>query len=134
MGFLKFMFYLAMVIPLVSELQAIVQPRRVTKIAERVKGMKDLSSKEKVKALTEDKELLSMVYIQLFYMIWLFCGLFSPLNWPVFLFLFLISFIPKKYPSIRFVDAVFSFCLLIFALLNAVHFHFVIFEIIKKVW
>ncbi len=134
MGFLKFMFYLAMAIPIMSELQSIFQPRKVTEMVGRVRNMKDLSAKEKVDALKEDKDLMSMVYVQLFYMTWLFVGFFSSLNWPVFLFLFLISFIPKRYALLRFADGVISFCLLIFALINAVHLHINMFSVIKGWW
>ncbi len=133
MGFLKWLFYMAMVIPLMSELQSICQPKKITELVNRVKNMKDMSTQEKVEALKEDKELASMVYVQLFYAAWLFCGLFSSLNWTIFLFLFLISFIPKRYTPIRFIDGVLSFCLLLFALINAVHLHINIFNSIKGV-
>jgi hypothetical protein len=90
-----------------------------------------LPSHEKMKALAEDRELASSVFMHLFYMIWLFFGLFSPLNWPIFLFLLLESFIPKRIFLLRFADGVISLSLLLFAFLNAYHLHINVFEFLK---
>lgn len=131
MVFLKFLFYAGMLVPLISEFNAIFSTRKMIGFNRRLIEIGKLPSHEKMKALTEDRELASSVYMHLFYMIWLFFGLFSPLNWPIFLFLLLESFIPKRIFLLRFADGVISLSLLLFAFLNAYHLHINVFEFLK---
>jgi hypothetical protein len=57
------------------------------------------------------------------YGIWNFVGLFSS-QWILFLILLLISiFSFKKYPFLLFIDALISFGLILFIILNKYHFH-----------
>jgi len=123
MGFLKWLFYICMIIPIICELEAILSTNKMIALGKRAKDISKLPHEAKVLAFGADKELFSAVIMHAFYLTWLFFGLFSSQNWPIFLFLLLTSFIPKRIFLLRFADGVISFCLLIFALLNAFHFH-----------
>jgi len=131
MEFMKFLFYAGMLVPLISEFNAIFSTRKMIGINRRLIEIGKLPGHEKMKALAEDKELASTVFMHLFYMVWLFFGLFSSLNWPIFLFLLLESFIPKRIFLLRFADGVISVSLLLFAFLNAYHLHINVFEFLK---
>ena len=133
MGFLKFIFYAGMLIPLSTEFQAIFSTKKMIEWNRRLIEIGKLPSNKKMKALSENKELASSVYMQLFYMVWLFFGLFSSLNWPIFLFLLLESFIPKRIFLLRFADGVISVSLLLFAFLNAYHLHINVFAFLKGI-
>lgn len=131
MGFLKFIFYIGMIIPLVCEVSSIFSTRKMIDINLRLKEIGKLPSNERFNSLSKDKELSGTVFMSLFYLIWLFFGLFSSLNWPIFLFLLLASFIPKRIFLLRFADGIISFSLLMFSLINAFHLHINIFAFMK---
>jgi hypothetical protein len=133
MEFLKWLFYACMIIPIICELEAILSTNKLIAIGKRVKDIGKLSHDEKLVAFQADKELSSAVIIYSFYLTWLFFGLFSSLNWSIFLFLLLVSFIPKRIFLLRFADGIISFCLLIFAFINAFHLHINMFNVIKGV-
>jgi len=63
----------------------------------------------------------SFLFFMFLYLAWAIVGLLSS-QWPIFLFFILFSLIPKKNIYYRFFDALVSFSILIFILLN--HFHF----------
>jgi hypothetical protein len=63
----------------------------------------------------------SFLFLMFLYFVWAIVGLLSS-QWPIFLFFILFSLIPKKNIYYRFFDALVSFSILIFILLN--HFHF----------
>jgi hypothetical protein len=132
MGLLKWLFYMCMIIPVLCELEAIFSTKKMLEFGKKIRDIGKLSHDEKMKALTSDKELSTLVFMQLFYLTWLFFGLFSTLNWPIFLFLLLSCFIPKRNFVLRFADGVISFSLLIFAFLNAFHFHYPILNFLIK--
>ena len=129
MGFLKWLFYACMIIPIICELEAILSINKMIALGKRIKNMSELPHDKKVEAFVEDKEVFSATYMHLFYLTWLFFGLFSSLNWPIFLFLLLTSFIPKRIFLLKFADGVISFCLLVFALINAFHFHYLVLNV-----
>lgn len=133
MGFLKFIFYIGMLIPLICELEAILSTKKMIALNRRLAEIGKLPSNEKFKSLSKDKELAGTVFMHLFYLIWLFFGLFSSLNWPIFLFLLLESFIPKRIFLLRFADGLISFSLLMFALINAFHLHINIFAFLTTI-
>ncbi len=133
MVFLKFIFYIGMLIPLICEASCIFSTRKMIDISLRLKEIGKLPSTERFKSLSEDKELSSTVFMHLFYLTWLFFGLFSSLNWPIFLFLLLESFIPKRIFLLRFADGVISFSLLMFALINAFHLHINMFAFLTTI-
>ena len=92
----------------------------------KAKKINDLIKKSKSNKLTGLKKIGCGMYIYLFcnifYLFWLLGGLMT-FQWPIFLFMLLMAFIPKhKSVILRKVDAVFSILLLIFILLNAYQF------------
>jgi hypothetical protein len=59
--------------------------------------------------------------LMLFYFVWVFIGLLSS-QWVVFSMIFIISFIPKKYIFVRWLDSLVTLIALLFILMNAYHF------------
>ncbi len=132
MGFFKVLFYLGMVIPILVELESIFSPRRAQGVTVRARELRKLHGKEMTDALLADKEVSTTMLFHTYYLIWLFVGLFSSLNWPVFIFMFLLGVIPKRFILQRWLDGVMSFALLLFTVINAFHLHLNVFNVLRS--
>lgn len=64
------------------------------------------------------------------YMFWLVLGLLT-FQWPVFIVLIVLGFIPPKHYVIRFFKSLLVLAILVFVLLNAYHFNIDVLSLIK---
>ncbi len=108
---MKHVFYFLTVFPIVWETMNLLFIQKTHQFA--------MSFKDK-KANFSNTQLVFVVF-QWGYIFWCFIGLFS-FQWPIFLFLFLFSFIPKRIIYYRYFDAVVSLITLLFINLNSYHF------------
>ena len=97
------------------ELFNIMSPKRVHRF---VKGLKEAKNKSADEWSSSQK---SVALLMVLYIFWTFVGFFS-FQWPLFLFLFLVGLIPKKWVWFRWVESLITFILLVFIILNAYHF------------
>jgi hypothetical protein len=68
------------------------------------------------------------------YIVWIFVGLFSSINWAVFLIMIFMSFIPKKTIWFLAIDSFITSVLLLFVILNQYHLKIDVFELIKNLF
>lgn len=111
---LEFLFYIFAIPALLWELINITSVTRTHNFMNRLKD-------DKVKLSNKGKTEQNVAFLMILYAIWMFLGLFTS-QYILFLFLLTISFIPKKYRIIRFVDGVISFLVILFIILNKYHF------------
>jgi hypothetical protein len=111
---LEFLFYIFAIPALLWELINITS---VTKVHNFMNRLKD----DEVKLANKGKTEQNVAFLMILYAVWMLIGLFSS-QYILFLFLLTISFIPKKYRIIRFVDGVISFLVILFIILNKYHF------------
>ena len=109
-------FYFFAIFALLYELLVLTDTKNASKF------LIDLTNKLKIKEDLATKEEAFSIFM-LGYTIWNFIGLFSS-QWVLFLILLLLSiFSFKKYPFLLFIDALISFGLILFIILNKYHFH-----------
>jgi uncharacterized membrane protein len=111
---LKILFYLPAVLAIAWEMCNITETREIRDFLQRVKE----KNKEKK---ASGKQLLCTILI-LLYAAWCFVGLFSS-QWVLFSLIIILGFIPKELIWWRKIDAVLSFLILIFIVINAFHLH-----------
>lgn len=111
---LEFLFYIFAIPALLWELINFTSVTRTHNFMNRLKD-------DKVKLSNKSKTEQNVADLMCFYAVWMLVGLFTS-QYILFLFLLAISFIPKKYRIIRFVDAVISFLIILFIILNKYHF------------
>lgn len=106
-------FYLMIFLAFTMEFMALRQTKEMIAIKNRIKSgtWSELSS--------DDRAYSVMFFC---YSIWAFIGLFSS-QWPMFVLLFLLVLIPKKFVWWVKVDALISFLILLFILINKYHLH-----------
>lgn len=90
-----------------------------------VTGMKDL----KYDAMSSTQK--SFMFLALGYIVWSLVGIFSS-QWLIFLLLFAIGRIPKKWVWLRWLDSFISLLGIVFLILNAYHFHLDLFGLLKS--
>ena len=117
-------FYLLTASLLMYELFALMNAKRLLDYSNKVR----LAQKEKKKLDLSDNE-KALNAFNLFYFAMLVAGLLSS-QWIVFLFILLISFIPKRYVIVRYIDTIISIAALIFILVNKYHLHIDLFNLI----
>lgn len=112
---LKFTFYFLGIFAILWELVVVFNPKKVHTFVRKLKRKQETKG-----VITGSEGLFSILTI--IYFIWICVGLFS-FQWPVFLTIMLISFIPQNFSSVmRWIVAFLTFILLIFLTLNAYHF------------
>lgn len=106
-------FYILGLIPLLYELAKIRNPKRIFLFTKRFKSKKskNFSFNDKIFSFT-----------MLFYLIWNLTGLFT-VQWSVFAILLILSAIPTYKVWILFVDALVSFFVIFFIIINKYHLH-----------
>jgi len=112
-----YIFYLFGFLAILWEFIQISRPHKMHEVA---KTLKKAGKEGTVDDLPSNYKTLS--FFMFGYIIWVFMGLFTA-QWPIFLFLILISLIPKKYVLHRWVDSFVSLLLLLFAMINTFHLH-----------
>jgi hypothetical protein len=123
MGF-EVIFYLFAIPALLWEL---INFSNLTKTHNFMNRLKD----DKVKLSNKSSLEQTVVTCMIFYLFWLLVGLFSS-QYVLFLLLLAISFIPKKFKFIRFVDSFISFATILFIILNRYHFGIDIHAIVSE--
>jgi len=98
------------------------------KVHEFIIKLKADSKNKKFDELSNNQK--SLIFLQLFYGIWAFIGLFT-FQWSIYIVFFITSFIPKKNIIARKADAIISLLILFFIILNTYHFKIDIWEYIK---
>lgn len=113
---MKNVFYFLAILPIVYEAMNIINPQKFIQLEASFKSSK---IDEKI-ILSPAQKLLNR--FMLFYIIWTFIGLWSS-QWPAFLILFIIGLANSiiKLNWYRRIDAIVSFFLLLFIVLNAYH-------------
>lgn len=112
-------FYFMAIFAIVFELQVLFNTRGYLEFVE------SINNKEKDKK--PDFKQSTFILLSFFYLIWGFTGLMTS-QWVLFLVLIILSFIPKgKGTILRKIDAILSFVILMFILLNKYHLHYVFF-------
>lgn len=114
---MKHLFYLLTIVPIIWELLNIIDTKKIHAFCGNM--MLKIKSKE-TNTFTTHETLLSICMLG--YLIWVLIGLMS-FQWPIFLFLLLMSFISKSNSIIyRWIDSFVTVLILIFIILNAYHF------------
>lgn len=85
--------------------------------------------KEKVEFNDMETNQKALGVLMLMYTIWIFIGLMTN-QWVVYVVILLLSIIPKKWIVIRFIDALCTLLLLLFAMLNEYHFQINLIELL----
>ena len=132
--FFKYIFYGIGLIALMYETAVLTQPKRAHNFMKRYKeATKQANTKGKSykKALSIKQQNFTIVFIG--YVIWTFVGLLTA-QWIGFAFIIILSIIPKPYWSLRWMDALITTCTLAYIILNAIHYHFDTFELLKSLF
>ena len=118
---MKHIFYFLTIFAILWELMVLFNCGKVHNFSKSIlkKGKKTSGNKSSVNKFTTNENLF--ILLMLAYTCWLIVGFFT-FQWFIFLGLFFISIIPKKYVWIRWLDALISLITLIFIILNAYHF------------
>jgi hypothetical protein len=114
---MKHLFYFLTVFPILWEVITLV---KVNKVHQFILNLKTIEGKSFDKYTRTQK---SFSIYMIGYIIWTFIGFFT-FQWVVFLVLFLLGFIHKKYAWFRWVDSLITFIMLCFIVINAYHFKF----------
>lgn len=117
--FLKITFYLFAVLPILFEGYCLSHVKKVSDFITQMKATERKSWNETQKAYS---------FYSSSYLLWAFVGCMTANNWPIFIFLILAGFIPKKDPIIRWIDSFISLILILFAIINTFHLHIDIFH------
>lgn len=112
-------FYLLLFIFIYYEISVIGNAERIVK---RVEEYKNTPKDEKLEYLSQNNSLVSYFIFNLFYFSYVFVGLFTS-QWWLFLTIIAMSFIPKKKPLARKIDAIVTVAILLFILINKYHLH-----------
>lgn len=117
--FLKIVFYLFGIFPILWEGYSLFNPRQTKNFVDTLLATK-----------TEDRTDIQKTYsfLTFGYFIWIAIGMMTALNWPLFMVIILLGFIPKNYLIIRMLDSFISLSLIIFAFVNAFHLHIDVFH------
>ena len=124
---MKHIFYFFAFFAILWEGINIIYTKEIYKKVIRIISLK----KENFKELADGQKYF--LFFMFGYFLWIFTGLFT-FQWPIFLLLFLMGLIPKKWIVIRWIDAFISLVILIFILINAYHLHIDIFPILKSLF
>jgi len=138
---MKHIFYLIAIFFVLYELTWVFSP--VTMAEKTRKYFKILKGLVKIDDLTkEDKSLVySKAFTALFYMLWMFIGLFT-FNWPAFLVFLIFMWVvlsplskltmnTKLYPVVNWIGAVIGVIFGLFVILNSYHFKM---DLVKLFW
>lgn len=110
---MKHIFYFTAFAPILWELLVIFETKKVRRFWDRMIAKKNEGYNTNENAVS---------FLTFAYYVWIFVGFFT-VQWPVFGLLLILAFFPKKFIPILFIDAVLSFSLLIFVVLNSYHLH-----------
>jgi hypothetical protein len=124
--FFTFLFYVITILPLCWELT------NLSNLKKRFDLHNLLRSYTKDSQMS--KELKSVSALMVGYIVWIFVGLFSSINWAVFLIMIFMSFIPKKTIWFLAIDSFITSVLLLFVILNQYHLKIDVFELIKNLF
>ncbi len=122
---MRHIYYFMAIFPILWELYTLQNILKVHNFSKKFK--KDAKDK-KFDEWTDSQKALSIFMIG--YLVWAFIGLFSS-QWILFLFIFVISFIPKVNITIRWIDSFISVLVFLFILLNTYHFHIDIIKLLN---
>ena len=109
---MKHLFYLLTIFPILWEMANISSPK---KMHETLKRMKDIKEYDKYSAKQKMFSFLMLCYVG-----WTLVG-FMSFQWPIFLIIILMSFIPKAHYVLRWIDSFITLMLLVFIMVNAYH-------------
>jgi hypothetical protein len=121
------LFFLLGIFPMMWELSVMVDIDRSFNIVTKIRTLKK-GDPQYIKIL---KDYSLFIILMVLYCLWTFIGLATS-QWPLFLLVILISLIPKKIKWLFWLDAMISFCILLFILLNKFHFHVDVLHLIFK--
>ncbi len=113
MTILTNIFYFLLFVPILVEMYAINNPRKLHHFV-------NIKKQDLTESQSNNRLILGIIAI--IYLLLNIIGLFTN-QWVLFLILLILSMIPKKYILFRFIDALISFCILILILLNHYHLH-----------
>lgn len=116
-------FYLLLFIFIYYEISVIGNAERIVKKQEEYKS---LPKDDKLEYLSKNFSLVAYSAFNVFYLLYVFVGLFTS-QWWLFLTIIAMSFIPKKKPLARKIDAIVTMAILLFILINKYHLHINIF-------
>ena len=111
MNILTHSFYLIAIFPILWETMGI---KNTKKILAFIQNMKSTDFKN----YTERQKTFSFFMIG--YLIWVIIGFFTS-QWVLFVFLFLMGFIPKDKAWIKLIDSILSLAILLFIVINKYH-------------
>jgi len=112
---MKHIFYFLTIFPIFWELHNLFNIKKTHQFFLEIKANKGKNFDE----WTENRKYFSV--LMLGYIFWNFIGFFSS-QWVLFVSMFLLGLIPKKYIWHRWIDSLISFLILCFIILNAYHF------------
>ena len=124
---MKNIYYFLTIFPILWETISLTDNKRVYEF---VKSYYTRHKQNPIPPLTSNQK--TYATLSLGYILWAYIGLFGS-QWIVFIILISLSYMPKKYKVIRYIDALLSILLLIFMILNVYHFKIDLWEWIKNV-
>lgn len=117
---MKHIFYIMAIAPILWELQCILSPIKTSAQIKSMKGKKFDEYSPNQKAI---------IVFMLGYLFWIFVGLLS-FQWPLFLLMFALGMIPKKYWVVRLIDSAITVVILMFIIINAYHLNIDVWQLI----
>jgi len=112
-----YIFFLFGILAIIWEFMQITNIKKMHRIVTTIKKAgKDKTTKDLPKTYT------TLGFFMIGYFFWAVIGLFTG-QWLIFLILLAVSMIPKKHIAIRWIDSVISLGLILFAMINAIHLH-----------
>ena len=96
------------------------------RLSEKIKEYKSVPAEGQTEYISKDSHLLTWALFNIFYFFYVFIGMFTS-QWWLFLTIIAMSFIPKKTPLARKINAIATISILLFILINKYHLHINIF-------
>ena len=120
-------FYVFGIFFIIYSMMMVVSPKKYNDFLKQIKDKQDKQEKpDTTVALTG----CFIALVSIGYLFWLVIGLLT-FQWPVFVSLIVLSFIPAKHYVIRFFKSFLILLVLVFILLNAYHFNIDVLSLIK---
>ena len=127
-NFFTFLFYFCTSAAILYEILGLSSPKKMIAFKEM------MVAKEKIVPKVKNNSTESAyIFLTMMYFMWLFIGLFT-FQWVIYLFIIMLSFLPKRHFTIVWADSLVTLVILLFTIINAYHLHISSMEIIKFVF
>ena len=112
-----YIFFLFGILAIIWEFMNITNTRKMFNIS---KVIRESNKGKTTKELPP--KYITLGFLMLGYFFWAIIGLFTS-QWLIFLTILILSLIPKRHIAIKWIDSVITLLLILFAMINAIHLH-----------